>query len=78
MPLAHRAVYRAARRVGNRHRLYCTCHARLPSPPGAVNNIPHDVAVYIALADGRCAVANFKVEFGTKFQRKVPSFWGIL
>jgi len=29
------------------------------SPPGAVNTSPLDVALYMALADGRCAVANF-------------------
>ena len=31
-----------------------TCHARLPSPPGAVNTRSIAVAVYIAFADGRC------------------------
>ena len=32
---------------------------RLPSPPGAVNNRRTAVAVYIAFANGRRAVANF-------------------
>ena len=36
-----------------------TCHARLPSLPGAVNRKLTAVAVYIALANGRCAVAKF-------------------
>ena len=40
-----------------------------PAPPGAVNTIPTAVAVYIALADGRRAVATFS---RSKVWDKVP------
>jgi len=39
------------------------------SPPGAVNTRPTDVAVYVALADGRRAVAKF---FKSRVWDKVP------
>jgi len=57
--IVHRAVYKAARRVvGCRPHVPCAS-AVSPSPPGAVNIKPLAVAVYIALADSRYAVAKF-------------------
>jgi len=69
-PIDHRGVYRAARR-----RFYTALATSVASPSGAVNTRPTAVVVYIALADGRRAVAKFSSpEFGTKFQRKLPLF----
>jgi len=58
--------------------VYCRPHLpRLPSPPVAVNNRPTAVAVYIALADGRRAVAkSFKVQTPKQSSRnKYFYFW---
>jgi len=58
----HRAVYSAACRmsaiaVGCIYRTCHTCTSAVgPLPPGAVNTRPPAVAVYVALADGRCAI----------------------
>ena len=49
---------------------------RLPLPPGAVNNRPIAVAVYIALADGRCLVLRFfEYRVCDKFQMELHLFW---
>jgi len=49
---------------------YCRLHLqRLPPSQGAVNTRPPAVAVYIALADGRCAVAKL---FKSRVWDKVP------
>jgi len=47
-----------------------TCRARLPLSPGAVNTRPTAVAVYIALANGRRAAAEFSK---SRFWDKVPA-----
>jgi len=60
--------------VSNRCRLYTT-HAA--SPPGAVNTRPPVVAVYIALADSRRAVAKFSLiqGLGQSSRGQDPYFW---
>jgi len=67
-PIDHRAVYRAELDAESDQQstiIVVDCgphlHARLPSPPGAVNTRPtvRPIAVFISLADGQRAVAKF-------------------